>query len=54
MSLMNIKCPKCGKTMKKRILKITNGRCNNCNFLLSGSLTRFSSARSRIRNKYGV
>ncbi|HLC39323.1 MAG TPA: hypothetical protein VJJ76_00380 [archaeon] len=54
MSLMNVKCPKCGKTMKKRLLKITHGRCSSCNYLLASSLTRFSSARTRIRSKYGI
>jgi len=53
MGVTKVKCPKCGNQVLKRILKTTHGKCNKCGFLLSGSLARFSSARSRIKSKYG-
>lgn len=52
MALSSIKCPKCGKRITKKVLKITHGRCNNCNFLLVESLAKFTSARERIKSKY--
>lgn len=54
MSLANIKCPRCKKQVLKRILKMTNGKCNSCGFILASSLTTFTSARSRIKNKYNT
>jgi ssDNA-binding Zn-finger/Zn-ribbon topoisomerase 1 len=42
MNLVHIKCPKCEKQVKKKILKLTNGRCNNCGYMLAGSLSRFA------------
>ena len=53
MGITKVKCPKCGKQVLKKILKITRGKCNSCGFTLSGSMTRFSSARSRVKTKYG-
>ncbi|MBS3055652.1 MAG: hypothetical protein J4452_04140 [Candidatus Aenigmarchaeota archaeon] len=52
MSLARIKCPKCGKQMQKKLLKITRGKCSNCGFSLASSLAKFSSARSRVQSKY--
>ncbi|MEM5781832.1 MAG: hypothetical protein QXD43_01380 [Candidatus Aenigmatarchaeota archaeon] len=52
MVISSIKCPKCGKRITKKVLKITHGRCNNCNFLLVESLAKFTSARERIKSKY--
>jgi len=42
MNLVHIKCPKCEKQVKKKILKLTNGRCNNCGYMLAGSLSKFT------------
>lgn len=53
MSIAKVKCPKCGKIILKKELKLTHGKCSKCGFVLSSSLTRFSSARSRVRSKYG-
>ncbi|MDI6798758.1 MAG: hypothetical protein QMD12_02060 [Candidatus Aenigmarchaeota archaeon] len=53
MGVTKVKCPKCGKQILKRVLKTTHGRCDKCGFLLSSSLAIFSSARSRIKSKYG-
>lgn len=52
MSLANVKCPKCKKQVPKRVLKLTHGKCNNCGFMLASSLTRFTSARDRVKSKY--
>ena len=52
MTTKKIKCPKCKKLISKRTLKLTRGKCNSCGFLLASSLTRFTSARDRVRSKY--
>ncbi|MFH0711073.1 MAG: hypothetical protein V1944_00685 [Candidatus Aenigmatarchaeota archaeon] len=52
MSIAKIKCPECGKQIQKKVLKITHGKCSNCGFSLASSLAKFSSARSRVQNKY--
>ena len=52
MSLANVKCPKCKKQVPKRVLKLTHGKCNSCGFMLASSLTRFTTARDRIKSKY--
>jgi uncharacterized Zn finger protein len=36
-----IKCPKCSRLIPKHIVKNTNGKCNNCGYLLANSITLF-------------
>jgi len=49
---ISIKCPRCGKRIPKKDLRITHGRCSSCNFLLVASLAKFTSARERVKSKY--
>jgi uncharacterized Zn finger protein len=39
----NINCPRCGKPVLRKILKLTEGKCNNCGYLFANSLTKFIS-----------
>lgn len=47
-----LKCPKCGSQILRRLLRKTRGKCVKCGFLVATYLTKFSTARSRIRSKY--
>jgi len=44
---LKIKCPRCKRLIPKRILKLTDGRCNNCGYLLANSLKTFTSKASK-------
>ncbi len=43
LSNSKIKCPRCGTKILKIVVKVTQGKCNNCGYMIAGSLSNFSS-----------
>ena len=52
MPVTKTQCPKCKNKISRRVLKLTRGKCPKCGFNLASSLTKFATARSRIKTKY--
>jgi len=46
-----VKCPKCGKLIPKRILLLTNGKCNNCGYQIASPMTIFFNGSSKEKTK---
>lgn len=41
LSTSKIKCPNCGRHIMKKIIAATEGRCNNCGYLIASSIMNF-------------
>jgi hypothetical protein len=41
LSAEKIKCPSCGKHVMKKVLLVTEGKCNNCGYHIAGSISSF-------------
>jgi len=39
----NMKCPKCKKPIPYKTLKLTEGRCNHCGYLIATSILKFAN-----------
>ncbi|MEM5794420.1 MAG: hypothetical protein QXS48_00725 [Candidatus Aenigmatarchaeota archaeon] len=41
--IKNLKCPKCKKPIPYRTLKLTEGRCNHCGYIIASSILKFAN-----------
>ncbi len=49
LSVEKLKCPRCGKLVLKKVLVFTEGKCNNCGYFLTNSITKFIAAKIPVR-----
>ena len=42
LSPTKLKCPKCSRHVLKQVVLMTNGKCNNCGYKITGALTSFA------------
>jgi uncharacterized Zn finger protein len=49
LSTEKLKCPRCGRLVLKKIVKATNGKCNNCGYFLASSITDFVAQKVPIQ-----
>ena len=43
LSASKVKCPRCNKHILKRVMLMTQGKCNNCGYKIAGAITSFVS-----------